>query len=191
MRRYGKWMRDEAEERIGHLYPKVKISGVEATVIAWIWARTVTCPNPACAGTMPLVTVVLARQEERQRALRHSDPRRKEESASRSAAQTAFLVMARLVAAGAVCLLCDTPVPLNYIRDEGKVGRMGAQLMAIAAEGTRQRYYVAPTEEHEKAADVPRPDDVPEEELAKHPRQSVHRELRAAHSLPISSLTAS
>ena len=55
VRRYGKWMRDEAEKRIGHLYPKVKISGVRRTVIAWIWARTVTCPNPACAGTMPLV----------------------------------------------------------------------------------------------------------------------------------------
>ena len=66
---------------------------------------------------------------------------------------------------GAVCLLCGTPVPLSYIRAEGKAGRMGAQLMAIAAEGKRQRYYVAPTEEHEKAADVPRPIDVPEAEL--------------------------
>ena len=70
---------------------------------------------------------------------------------------------------GAVCLLCDTPVPLTYIRAEGKAGRMGAQLMAIAAEGKRQRYYLAPNEEHEKAADVPRPDDVPEAEL---PEQS-------------------
>ena len=66
---------------------------------------------------------------------------------------------------GAECLLCGTPVPLSYIRDEGKAGRMGAQLMAIAAEGQRQRYYVAPNDEHEKAADVPRPDDVPEAEL--------------------------
>src|SRR2546423_270148 len=55
VRRYGKWMRDEAEKRIGHLYPKVKVGGIDCTVIAWIWARTVTCPNPACAGTMPLV----------------------------------------------------------------------------------------------------------------------------------------
>src|SRR6266536_3727924 len=56
VRRYGKWMRDEADKSIGHLYPKAKLSdGSEATVIAWIWARTVTCPNPACGGTMPLV----------------------------------------------------------------------------------------------------------------------------------------
>lgn len=56
VRYYGKWMRDEAERRIGHLYPKAKLSdGSEATVIAWLWARTVKCPNPACGAMMPLV----------------------------------------------------------------------------------------------------------------------------------------
>jgi putative DNA methylase len=59
VRYYGKWMRDEAERRIGHLYPKVRLpkeyGGKEATVIAWLWARTVKCPNPACGATMPLV----------------------------------------------------------------------------------------------------------------------------------------
>ena len=90
VRRYGKWMRDEAEKRIGHLYPKVKVSGIDCTVIAWIWARTVTCPNPACAGTMPLVQLVLARQEEGQGTLRRPDPGRQDGSASRSAARTAF-----------------------------------------------------------------------------------------------------
>src|SRR5205823_11384041 len=56
VRYYGKWMRDEAERRIGHLYPKAKLpDGGEATVIAWLWARTVTCPNPACGARMPLV----------------------------------------------------------------------------------------------------------------------------------------
>src|SRR2546421_1561462 len=59
IRYYGKWMRDEAEKRIGHLYPKVALpkeyGGGEATVIAWLWARTVKCPNPACGAQMPLV----------------------------------------------------------------------------------------------------------------------------------------
>ena len=47
------------ERRIGHLYPKAKLpreyGGGEATVIAWLWARTVKCPNPACGAQMPLV----------------------------------------------------------------------------------------------------------------------------------------
>ena len=59
VRYYGRWMRNRAFERIGHLYPKVilpkKLGGEEATVIAWLWARTVVCPNPACGARMPLV----------------------------------------------------------------------------------------------------------------------------------------
>ena len=71
---------------------------------------------------------------------------------------------------GAVCLLCGTPVPLAYIRAEGKAGRMSAQLMAMVAEGPRQRYYLPPTEDHQKAADVTRPEDVPEAEIPHNPR---------------------
>ena len=53
VRRYGVWMRAEAEARIGHLYPKVEITaevanhrpdlkpmiGQKLTSIAWLWAR--------------------------------------------------------------------------------------------------------------------------------------------------------
>ena len=169
VRRYGQWMRDEAEKRIGHLYPKVKVSGVDCTVIAWIWARTVTCPNPACAGTMPLVrSFWLGKKKGKERyVVPIPDGKRvRFEIAGPSGAPRDGTVSRT----GAICLLCGTPVPLTYIRAEGKAGRMGAQLMAIAAEGPRQRYYLAPNEEHEKAADVPRPDDVPEAEIPHNPR---------------------
>jgi putative DNA methylase len=164
VRRYGQWMREEAEKRIGHLYPKVKICGVEATVIAWIWARTVTCPNPACGGTMPLVrSFWLGKKRGKERyVVPIPDGRRVRFQIGGPDGAPREGTVSRT---GAVCLLCGTPVPLSYIRAEGKAGRMGAQLMAIAAEGKRQRYYLAPTEEHEKAADVPRPADVPEAEL--------------------------
>jgi putative DNA methylase len=59
VRYYGQWMRDRAFERIGHLYPPVALpqeqGGGTATVVAWLWARTVLCPNPACGSRMPLV----------------------------------------------------------------------------------------------------------------------------------------
>jgi putative DNA methylase len=59
VRYYGHWMRDRSFERIGHLYPTVKLpkghGGGEATVIAWLWARTILCPNPACGARMPLI----------------------------------------------------------------------------------------------------------------------------------------
>jgi putative DNA methylase len=164
VRRYGQWMRDEAEKRIGHLYPKVKISGVEATVIAWIWARTVTCPNPACGGTMPLVrSFWLGKKKGKERyAVPVPDGKRVRFQIGGPSGVPREGTVNRT---GAVCLICETPVPLSYIRAEGKAGRMGAQLMALAAEGTRQRYYLPSNEDHEKAADVSRPVDTPEAEL--------------------------
>jgi putative DNA methylase len=164
VRRYGKWMRDEAEKRVGHLYPKIKISGVDTTVIAWIWARTVTCTNPACAGTMPLVrSFWLGKKKGKERyVIPIPEGKRVRFEIGGPDGVPRDGTVGR---SGAVCLLCSTPVPLSYIRDEGKAGRIGAQLMAIAAEGRRQRYYVAPNEDHERAGDVPRPDNVPEAEL--------------------------
>ncbi|MFI7632399.1 DUF1156 domain-containing protein [Microbispora rosea] len=166
VRRYGKWMRDEAEKRIGHLYPKAKLEdGTEANVIAWIWARTVTCPNPACGGTMPLVkSFWLGKKKGKERYIEPIvEGKRVRFEIRGPKGQPKDGTVNRT---GAVCLICDdTPVPLSYIRAEGKAGRVGAQLMAIAAEGPRMRYYLTPTEEHERAARVPRPDDVPDGEL--------------------------
>jgi putative DNA methylase len=169
VRRYGKWMRDEAEKHIGHLYPKVNVGGIDCMVIAWIWARTVTCPNPACSGTMPLVrSFWLGKKKGKERYVKAiPDGKRIRFEIHGPEGVPSQGTVGRN---GAICLICETPVPLSYIRDEGKGGRMGAQLMAIAAEGKRQRYYVAPSEEHEKAADVPRPDDAPEGELSTHPQ---------------------
>ncbi len=127
VRQYGKWMRDEAEKRIGHLYPKVKISGVEATVIAWIWARTVTCPNPACAGTMPLVrSFWLGKKKGRERyVVPIPDGKRVR---FEIAGPKGYPHEGTVSRTGAVCLLCDTPVPLSYIRAEGKLRNFGSLL---------------------------------------------------------------
>jgi putative DNA methylase len=166
VRYYGKWMRDEAERRIGHLYPKVTLpaehGGGEETVIAWIWARIVKSPNPAWDGTMPLVRSfalstkkgketwvqpIVDRQHKQIRFEIRTGPGCPEGTVGRN---------------GATCLATGTPVPLSYIREEGKAGRMGAQLMAIVAEGKRGRIYLPPTEEHEHIArSAEPPDDVP------------------------------
>ena len=66
---------------------------------------------------------------------------------------------------GAICIVCSSPVPLAHVRSEGKAGRMGAQLMAIVAEGKRQRIYLPPEPDHEGVADVPRPGGEPDTEL--------------------------
>lgn len=172
VRRYGDWLRDEAEKRIGHLYPMAKLpDGTEATVIAWIWARTVQCPNPACGIQMPLVSKWwLGKKKGKEAYLIPSVvDGRVEFSIGHDA--TAFPPIDRTVSrTGATCIGCSNPVPLAYIRTEGKAGRMGAQLMAIAAEGDRRRIYLPATDDHVDAANVERPADLPDTDIPNNPR---------------------
>ena len=158
VRYYGQWMRDRARERIGHLYPDLN----GETVIAWLWARTVKCPNPACGAMMPLVrSFDLSRKNDRRAWV---EPQ--------VAPQTRLITFGvrtgkgetpngTVNRQGATCLACGTAVPFDHIRAEGKAGRMGAQVMAIVTKGSRGRSYYAPTPEHEQIANVPIPDDAP------------------------------
>ena len=172
IRRYAQWMRDQAEKRIGDLYPKATLpDGSQATVIAWIWARTVICPNPACAIAMPLVrSWWLGKKKGKEAFVVPSviDGRvRFDIGHDIKNAPTPDGTVGRT---GATCIGCGAAVELNYVRAEGRSGRMGQQLMAIAAEGQRRRIYLAPTNEHEVAAKVEPPLDVPDGELPKNPR---------------------
>lgn len=172
VRYYGKWMRDEAYRRIGHLYPEVELpqekGGGKATVIAWIWARTVSCPNPGCQIEMPLArsfilskkksnpawikTVVVQNTEHNHIEYKvHSDGN----------AETEGTVNRK----GATCIACGTPVKFDYIRNEGKEGRMGKRLMAVVAEGQRGRVYLSPTKEMENIAYEMKPSWKPEQKL--------------------------
>ncbi|MFO0606374.1 MAG: DUF1156 domain-containing protein [Polyangiales bacterium] len=174
VRYYGKWMRDEAWKRIGHLYPKVHLpkehGGGEATVIAWLWARTVTCPNPSCGATMPLArSFVLAMKKGKERWVepvvdRKSKAVRFEVRKGVGGDKAKGTVDRR----GARCVVCGEGVPLEHVRAEGKAGRMGAQMMAIVAEGKKERIYLAPNEEHERIAASAKPEWVPDTKLPEH-----------------------
>lgn len=174
VRRYGQWMRDEAAKRIGHLYPKATLpDGSQATVIAWIWARTVTCPNPACGIAMPLVrSWWLGKKKGKEAYVVPSVVDGKVHFSIGHAPKTAPSkdTDGTVGRTGATCIGCAAAVELKYIRAEGRAGRMGTQLMATVAEGNRTRTYLQPTSEHEASADVPRPDDVPDGELPNNPR---------------------
>jgi putative DNA methylase len=177
VRYYGKWMRDEAEKRIGHLYPKVELpkehGGGEATVIAWLWARTVKCPNPACGCQMPLM-----------RSFQLSKKKGKEAWVEPiiDNSQTPPMITFEITTLegkssegttskkGSICIACTKPVKLDYIRREGKSGRMNVQLVAIVAEGNKKRIYLTPNEEHKRIAASAKPTWKPETELSTHPQ---------------------
>lgn len=166
VRAYGQWMRDEAEQRIGHLYPKAQLAdGTEANVIAWIWARTVTCPNPACGIEMPLVRSWWLGKKKGKEAYivptvvsdaSHPSGRRVEFSIGHDSAgpANAGTMSGRT---GAICIACQTAVPMSHIRGEAKGKRGGQILLATVAEGVKRRVYLAPAVEHVEAALIDSP----------------------------------
>lgn len=167
VRYYGEWMKQEAYKRIGHLYPKVKLpqaqGGGEATVIAWIWARTVKCPNPACGCEMPLVRSFTLSKKKGKEA--YIDPVFDGERFTYQVKYGKVKDKGTVARTGAYCAACNTNVPLDYIRDEGLNHRMGAHMMAIVAEGKQGRIYISPNNEQINISNVKTPDDVPTSEL--------------------------
>ncbi len=153
VRYYGKWMRDEAEKRIGHLYPKARLSdGSEATVIAWIWARTVRCPNPACGAMMPLTSkFVLSTKKGKEAWVEPVVDKANNPPMICFAVKTGEGIPPKppKVGRGAKfqCIACGQIAPVNYIKAEGRAGHMDSQLMAIVAEGKNGRIYLPPSEE--------------------------------------------
>ena len=172
VRYYGQWMRDEAERRVGHLYPRATLpDGSKATVIAWIWARTVTCPNPACGSTMPLLnSFSLSKRGGRDAWLRPLSASPGESIAFEILSGAGCPSGGTVTRSGATCLACGSVAKLPYVRKEGKAGRMGRQLLCAIAEGNRRRVYVDPDPMQVEASATERPDDVPTTELAHNPR---------------------
>jgi putative DNA methylase len=184
VRYYGQWMRDEAEKRIGHLYPKIEVTadmakdrpdlkpyvGRKLTVIAWLWARTVKSPNPAFAHVdVPLASTFMLSTKAGKEAYvepviegggyRFTVKVGKPKDVEGAKGGT------KLARANFGCLMSGAPISGEYIKAEGMAGRMGARLMAIVAEGDRQRIYLAPTPEHEEAAHMVMPEWKPEVEF--------------------------
>ena len=176
VRYYGKWMRDEAEKRIGHLYPKVAVTseiarirpdlkpyvGQTLTVIAWIWARTVKSPNPAFASVeVPLTSSFMLYSKSGKEVyvdpIREADGYRFSVKVGKPKDPEAAKSGTKLARANFVCLMSGVPISGDYIKTEAKLGRMGARMMAIVAEGERGRVYLSPTEQMEAVATEAKP----------------------------------
>jgi putative DNA methylase len=164
VRYYGQWIRDQAEKRIGHLYPKATLpDGTEATVIAWLWARTVASPDPMAKGAhVPLVSsfmlstktgkqawVEVIRDPGAQDGWRfetHHGKMLPEEEAKQKLGTKAGKGQAF------VCVLTGAPIERTYIQAEGKTDRLGTRLMAVVADTGRGRMYLSPTVDQERVA---------------------------------------
>ncbi|EPL60617.1 hypothetical protein B382_19950 [Stutzerimonas stutzeri B1SMN1] len=188
VRRYGAWIREEAQKRIGHLYPQIEVTadmvaerpdlkpylGDKLTVIAWLWARTVKSPNPAFShADVPLASTFILSSKTGKESyvdpvvegdsyrfeVRVGMPPASAKGGTTAGKRSAF-----------ICLLSGVPLDYNYIRAEGQAGRMGQRLMAVVAEGARGRVYLSPTQEQIEVARSAQPKWAPEMDLPNNPR---------------------
>jgi len=176
VRYYGAWIRQEARNRIGHLYPDVELpndqGGGKADAIAWLWARTVPSPDPAFGGVhVPLVSSFwLSTKQGKETWLKPVvDPEAKAwrfdlatGKAPKSAVERKRISEGTKTGRGDFrCLLSGSPIPASYVREMGQAGKLGSRLLAIVVEGPRTRGYLPATPAAETASDVPVPDDAP------------------------------
>ena len=171
---YGQWMRDEAERRIGHLYPDATgPNGEKATPIAWIWARTVESPDPTWNGHVPLVASwTLANKKGKPKVWIEPIIDRATQTITYEVRTGGQPTHERTVDRGnGTCIATGSAMPYLYIRDESFAGRMGSHLMAVVAEGQTGRMYVRPTKADQGAiSTVSEPTWKPESKIGIHPR---------------------
>ena len=155
IRYYGKWMREEAYKHIGHLYPDVQLpDGTSATVVAWLWARTVPCINPACGLQMPLIkTFQLSKKKGNEHWIKPVVDRETNTISWVVQTDNAGVPKAGTVNKnGTSCIACGSAVKLPYVREQAKAGKMGKIMTAVVAEGNRRKLFLTPKNEDIKVA---------------------------------------
>lgn len=182
VKHYGQWIRDEAEKRLGELYPSIEITkwvaeerpdleallGRKFTIVAYLWARTVKSPNPAFRHVdVPLIsTFVLSSKSGKEAYL----------SPVVSGDSYDFKVLVgnppngakagtKLTGSNFRCILSGAPIGGDYIKAEGQAGRIGARLTAIVADGPRGRVYIRPSRQMEQLAQAAAPEWKPAGEM--------------------------
>lgn len=159
----GKQMHNKAFKLIGNLYPKIQILGnEEATVTAWLWTRTISCPNPACGIIMPLISNFQLSKGSNAYWVRPIT--------NKISKSISFLVQnhdkgipkqGTVNRNGATCLACNTTTPLSYVREQGRAGNIGEQMIAIVAMANKKKKFLSPTQEHIQIANSAIPDNKP------------------------------
>ena len=164
IRYYGAWMHEEAHKRIDHLYPLVQLpDGSTATVVAWLWARTVLCANPACNINMPLMkTFQLTTNKGNQHWTRPV--------VDRELNTVSFIVQnhnhgvpehGTVKGNNVTCVACGDTVKLEKIREQARAGKIEETLTAIVVESKGKRLFVSPRDEHLKVAFSAKPAWIP------------------------------
>ena len=170
---YGQWMRDEAERRIGHLYPDATgPNGEKLTPIAWIWARTVESPDPSWSGHVPLVASwMLANKAGKPKVWIEPIIDRDSQKICYEIRVGAAPKYARTVLRGnGTCIATGAAIPSDYIKSEGQAGRMGTQLLAVVAKGPDGMTFCRSSDADVQSSVCELPDSLPTGLMSNHPQ---------------------
>lgn len=165
---YASKIEERLKSRIGANYPVAKIGkggGGRGHVVAWIWARTVLCPNPSCRAVAPLVNKFWLSTHKGNKAYAVPKYHPATKSFSYSISTSGEAPEGTVKRSGAHCAACKNPIPFEYIRAEGMAGRIGHDLMAMAIEGNGSRLYIEATPDQVAVAQSCAPDWAPDTEL--------------------------
>lgn len=147
------FIRAEAEKRLAPYYPKRN----GKHVIAWLWARTVTCEGPGCGATVPLISQTTIAKGSRKAWIEVTgDPRTKDVRIAVRSGKSIPAGLKKTAGGGhAICPVCGFTTNKERVKAQGKEGRMGHRLYGVAmAIGTRQgKEYAEPTPEDLAAFD--------------------------------------
>jgi len=159
---YGKRLKELTFQQIGSHYPTVDASISEtkkdANVIAWIWARTIECPNPACRCKVPLVKSFSLSKKQKC----HINPIIDGTSVKYSVEYGDDSKPGTINSKGATCLKCGSPITFKQIRDVASSGKMQSDMMAIVVEGDNKRTYLNASESQVNDSKIDFPTDVPD-----------------------------
>ena len=171
IRYYGAWMREEAHKRIGHLYPPVELpTGQTATVVAWLWARTVPCINPACGLHMPLMkTFQLSKKKGNEYWTKPVVDRESNTISWVVQTDNEGVPKPTVIRTGAYCFACGTAVKLPYVREQARAAKIGEINTAIVAEGNRQKLFLPPTDVHTRVSLSAKPEWKPRPAMPNNP----------------------
>lgn len=180
---YGEWMRERAWERIGHLYPQVSlpkdIGGGTATVIAWIWSRTVPSPDPAYSGAhVPIASSFMLSTKPKNETWIEPIVNRIDQTISYivriggTKAEIANAKEGTKAGRGANfrCLFSNAAITPEYVKAKARAGEVSYTMIAIVAEGKGKRTFLAPNAAHIKASEVTRPIPLFDLPIAQHPQ---------------------
>ena len=160
---YGQLLRDKAFAEIGRMYPRVNTPEGDAAVIAWLWARTVKCNNPACGKDMPLVSSFTLSKKHNAYVAVHTEGGKLTYTVENGTAPKDKEV--KIGKAKFKCAACGNVVSNDYLHEQFSAHEDGRVLLAVVAEGKKGRMYLTPDDEQVRAADVPMPEDFPDEEM--------------------------